>query len=218
MRLIPSADGTTARIHVAGRRLSAPEFAALVESAASRGDGDLHITSRGNIQIRGLDGAPHELGRVDDEAAGSVDTRAELGWLERADGLVDLGGAVAFGVIRAKVAQLLTVLEAEVSVTPRRTFLLHGLEPHVAEAAVRVLAPMGASFDAATDLVRISACIGAPACRHGLTDVRQDAFRADTPGRVHFVGCAKACGRPKEPHTEFLATGEGEYEVTQRGM
>lgn len=216
MRLISSSDGTTARIHVADGRLSAQDFASLVETASARGDGDLHITSRGNLQIRGLAEAPHELAEVDDGVAGSVDTPAELGWLDRDDGLVDLGGAVAFGVIRAKVAQLLTVLEADVTVTPRRTFVLHGLEPHVAEAAVRVLAPLGVSFDAATDLVRISACIGAPACRHGLTDVRQDAFRADTPGRVHFVGCAKACGRPKEPHTEFMATGEGEYEVTQR--
>lgn len=218
MRLISSADGTTVRIHVAGRRLSAADFAILVE-AASRGDGDLHITSRGNIQIRGLAEVPEELAALSalsDSAAGGVDKPAGLGWFERPDGTVDLGGALAFGVIRAKVARLLTVLEAEVTVTARRTFVLHRLEPHVAEAAVRVLAPLGVSFDEATDLVRISACVGAPACRHGLTDVRQDAFRADTPGRVHFVGCAKACGRPAEPHTEFMATGEGEYEVTQR--
>lgn len=299
MRLISSADGTTARLRIPGGRIGAGDFADLV-AAAAEGEGHLHTTSRGNIELRGLSGAPgvdlgpdrdviasplspvcaqvarelasllpadaplvavddgsgdmlahgprHGLSLVgvnqarvygdgqvvglmqavqrvaalcDGQDAGRADLPAEereapLGWLERPDGLVDLGGVSAFGVIPRKVAQLITVLEVDVSVTPWRTFVLHGLEPGAAEAAVRVLAPLGVSFDAATDLVRISACIGAPACHRGLSDVRADAFRSGAQGRVHFVGCAKACGRPKTPHTEYLATGEGEYEVTAR--
>lgn len=139
-----------------------------------------------------------------------------LGWLERADGTVDLGGITAFGKVSAHILNMLTVLEADVSVTPWRSLIIHELEPGAAEAAVRVLAPLGVSFDAQSPWARVTACIGAPACRHALSDVRADASRVLDPGRVHVVGCEKACGRPAGPHTEYLATGDGEYEVTQR--
>lgn len=222
MKLTPSKDGTSARVHVPGSCIPAMEFARLVE-AASDGDGHVHITSSESIQIRGLGGAGERDLVPDDEvealARGVEDRKYEavpLGWIERSDGLVDLGAAVAFGMISAKVAQLLTVLEADISLTDARTLVIHGLEPHVAEAAVRVLAPLGLSFDEATDLVRISACVGAPTCRYGLSDVRSDALRSGAAGRVHFIGCERACGRPPIPHTEYLATGEGEYEVTDR--
>ena len=33
-------------------------------------------------------------------------------------------------------------------------------------------------------------------------------------GRVHFSGCERRCGRPKGGYVDYLATGDGEYEVT----
>ena len=53
MRLHEAADGLLARIRVPGGRMSPMAWQALA-AAARLGDGNLHVTSRGNVQIRGL--------------------------------------------------------------------------------------------------------------------------------------------------------------------
>ena len=54
-------------------------------------------------------------------------------------------------------------------------------------------------------LSRVSACVGAPACRNATTDVRGDARRlaATLPSRfsaesIHVSGCAKGCAKPSD--------------------
>ncbi|MEV6236508.1 hypothetical protein [Lentzea sp. NPDC051838] len=83
----------------------------------------------------------------------------------------------------------------------------------------------------------VSACTGRPGCAKSLSDVRADATvwvnathhthdpsrvppisilgsRSDTPGAVHWSGCARRCGRPHGDVIEFVATGDG-YEETR---
>lgn len=63
LRIHAAADGGLARVRLPGGLLRAPQFAALADAAADLGDGHLELTSRGNIQVRGLmDGAEAELG------------------------------------------------------------------------------------------------------------------------------------------------------------
>lgn len=50
----PAADGGVARIRVPGGRLSATAFRAVAAAARDLGDGGIELTSRGNLQIRGL--------------------------------------------------------------------------------------------------------------------------------------------------------------------
>jgi precorrin-3B synthase len=50
-------DGHLARVRVPGGILTAAQAEALGEAAARLGDGDLHLTSRGNVQLRGLGAA-----------------------------------------------------------------------------------------------------------------------------------------------------------------
>ncbi|NDL60313.1 precorrin-3B synthase [Phytoactinopolyspora mesophila] len=57
-----AADGPLARIRVPGGRLTTPQVRALGQCAAELGDGRLHLTSRANIQLRGLSD-PDELAR-----------------------------------------------------------------------------------------------------------------------------------------------------------
>lgn len=53
IRLHEAADGLLARIRVPGGRMTPTSWQALA-AAARLGDGNLHLTSRGNVQIRGL--------------------------------------------------------------------------------------------------------------------------------------------------------------------
>ncbi|MFE9698412.1 cobalamin biosynthesis protein CobG [Streptomyces sp. NPDC006270] len=65
LRLHRADDGALARVRVPGGVLSADAADALLAVADRFGDGELHLTSRGNVQLRGLDaecgGGPAEL-------------------------------------------------------------------------------------------------------------------------------------------------------------
>lgn len=49
-----AADGALVRLRLPGGRISGPALAALGALSAEFGDGSLHLTSRGNLQVRGL--------------------------------------------------------------------------------------------------------------------------------------------------------------------
>jgi precorrin-3B synthase len=58
-----AADGALARVRVPGGALSGSQFRVLAQAARDLGDGALELTSRGNLQLRGLTaGAETELG------------------------------------------------------------------------------------------------------------------------------------------------------------
>lgn len=56
LRLHTADDGSLARIRLPGGLLGAAQARALADAAQRLGDGELHLTSRGNVQLRGLDG------------------------------------------------------------------------------------------------------------------------------------------------------------------
>ncbi len=76
LRLHAADDGGLARVRVPGGVLTADQAAALGAAAARLGDGALHLTSRGNVQLRGLD----------------PDCGAELGQLLTSAGLLPAPG------------------------------------------------------------------------------------------------------------------------------
>ncbi len=134
-----------------------------------------------------------------------------MGWISQDDGRIALGAAVPLGVLQARVAEYLAAIDAPMVITPWRSVLVCDLDEGVADAALRVLAPMGLVFDENSPWLDVSACTGSPGCEHSAADVRADATRAVTdPSTVHrhFVGCERACGSP--PAGEVLiATGDG---------
>jgi precorrin-3B synthase len=138
-------------------------------------------------------------------------TRPPVGWIPQDNGRVTLGAGVPLGVLGARVAEYLAAINAPMAITPWRSVLVFDLDDGVADAALRVLAPMGLVFDENSPWLSVSACTGSPGCEYSLADVRADAAAAvgePASGHRHFVGCERACGSP--PTGEVLvATGDG---------
>jgi precorrin-3B synthase len=142
-------------------------------------------------------------------------TAPPVGWIEQDDGRVALGAAVPLGVLSAHVAEHLAAIEAPLVITPWRSMLVCDLNEVIADAALRMLAPIGLVFDENSPWLAITACVGSPGCARSAADVRADAATAaQTAGvgvplqRRHYVGCERACGRP--PTGEVLvATPDG---------
>lgn len=143
-------------------------------------------------------------------------TTPPVGWIEQDDGRIALGAAVPLGLLRAHVAESLAAIEAPLVVTPWRSVLVVDLDEAVADAALRMLAPLGLVFDEASPWLLVSACAGSPGCERSAADVRADATAAVRSGDTgtnhrHFVGCERACGSP--PTGEVLVATEDGYRV-----
>ncbi|WP_082946589.1 precorrin-3B synthase [Gordonia sp. 852002-50395_SCH5434458] len=137
-----------------------------------------------------------------------------VGWFDQDDGRVLLGAVVELGRLPARLAEFIAAVEAPVVFTPDREILVCDLGEGVAETVVRVLAPMGLIFDAASSWAQVSSCAGAPGCSRGLAEVRADVKERVDSGppvteREHWVGCDRGCGSPREPHLRVEATGAG---------
>ena len=74
-------------------------------------------------------------------------TKPPVGWISQEDGRVALGAAVPQGVLPARVGEFLAAIEAPLVITPWRSVLVCDLDEAVADAALRVLAPLGLIFD-----------------------------------------------------------------------
>lgn len=140
-----------------------------------------------------------------------------IGWFDREDGTVSLGAGLPFGVLPRKVAEVLCAVEKPVQVTPWHSVLVHDLDEGEAEAVAKVLAPMGLIFDADSPKLQVTACTGLPGCAKSRSDVRRDALQLQATERTHFSGCERRCGHPRVAYTDYLATADGEYDVTAFG-
>lgn len=180
-----------------------------------------------NAAERVADAVVEELGarvrRQEPTPAESFDATAglsrQIGWIDQPDGLVSLAAGLRFGVLPARLARAISHTQVPVHITPWYSLILHDLEEEVAEQVVKVLAPNGLIFDRKSTWLRVSACTGRPGCKKSLADTRGDASHAIADGRlpegrVHFSGCERRCGKPKGGYFDYLATGDGEYEVT----
>ncbi|CDO89166.1 putative cobalamin biosynthesis protein CobG [Mycobacterium triplex] len=137
--------------------------------------------------------------------------RPPVGWIAQDDGRVALGAAVPLGVLPAQTAEYLAVIEAPMVITPWRSVLVCDLDEGVADAALRVLAPLGLVFDQNSGWLDVSACTGSPGCARSAADVRADAVHlvgTDSAVHRHLVGCERACGSPPTGQV-LVATGDG---------
>lgn len=169
----------------------------------------------GGARVAGALGLPVESPVEFDEPQ-AVPT---IGWLPQRDGHVALGGALALGLLDARLGEFLAAIGKPLVVTPWRSLLVCDLDEDTAETVVRVLAPMGLIFDAHSPWVDASACVGSQGCDRAHADVRADLTDAIDAGAVspgqrqHWSGCERRCGRPKGPVTDVIAGPTG-YRVS----
>ncbi|MEV6007379.1 cobalamin biosynthesis protein CobG [Streptomyces sp. NPDC051976] len=108
LRLHAADDGALARVRLPGGVLTAGQARVLGAAAAQLGDGDLHLTSRGNVQLRGLaDGCGTELAEALD-AAGLLPSRSH----ERVRNIVASPLSGLDGVAPGDIRPWLTALDA----------------------------------------------------------------------------------------------------------
>lgn len=183
----------------------------LASAADIHGDGHIHITDAGHVRLY----VPLLIDVPGFRPATTVTAEeGEIGWLGQTDGLVTLGAGLRLGMMSTQIARMLDVVEAPVRLCRDGLIQIEGLEEGIAEQVVRALAPLGLIFDAGSDLLQVSACGN---CGLARSDVHHDAMQAvagGLEGRTHFAGCEQRCGAPADEHIEYLALGEGEYEVS----
>jgi precorrin-3B synthase len=130
------------------------------------------------------------------------------------DGLAAVGAVVPLGrLTAAQGAALADVVQCggELLVTPWRSVVVPDLAPADVDGAAARLRSVGLVTDPGSPWVGVTACAGRPGCAKALADVRADATRTpgEPGGRVHWIGCERACGRPTGAHVEVRATADG---------
>ncbi|MDV8000190.1 hypothetical protein [Rhodococcus sp. IEGM 1408] len=73
-----------------------------------------------------------------------------VGWVDTDDGLVSLLSVVPDGIVSARLAEFLGAVDRPGTISADRVIGLHALTEAMAEQVVRVLAPMGMIYDAAS--------------------------------------------------------------------
>jgi precorrin-3B synthase len=146
-----------------------------------------------------------------------------------------VGVGLPFGWIPAdEFADLAIAVEqhggTELRLTPWRAILipLPSIEAAQALADRISLAPAGRGWreapgfilDPRDPLLRVAACVGAPACARAMTDVRGDAVRIASalPETItlHVSGCAKGCAHPKAAAITLVGQN-GRYALVRDG-
>ncbi|WP_020171321.1 precorrin-3B synthase [Gordonia polyisoprenivorans] len=172
---------------------------------------DLDAATRVSV----IDAARRRLGPPGDQTWADVPaTGPVVGWFEQDDGRVLLGAVVELGRLPSRLAEFLAAVGAPITITTDREILLCDLTEPIAETVVRVLAPMGLIFDAASPWVRVTSCAGAPGCANSHAPVRTDLANRVAVGepvtdREHWVGCERGCGSPTESHLRVEAGPDG---------
>lgn len=156
-------DGERVGLHVAGRDVGLETLTAHAADVLADAAGAFAAHSDGTGRVPGSGDLHHlvvvVLGEHPRTSPGTADpgpmTTAAVevppvGWVDTTDGLVSLLATVPHGVVPARLAEFLGAVDRPSTVSADGVIGLHALTEGMAEQVVRVLAPMGMVFDAAS--------------------------------------------------------------------
>jgi precorrin-3B synthase len=135
---------------------------------------------------------------------------APAGEVRQLDGRTALCVLAPLGRLSADQVSCIAEVASTARITPWRSVVIPDLDAST-EVAV-ALAAVGLGVNAASPWHGVSACTGRPGCAKSLADVQADAQAAlgRWPGRVvHWSGCSRRCGRPRDTSVDVVATTEG---------
>ncbi|WP_208112986.1 precorrin-3B synthase [Actinorugispora endophytica] len=130
-----------------------------------------------------------------------------------------VAGSVPLGILTPRIQDALVESAAHDSgaiiLTPWRGAVVAPVRADRADRVAESLSRAGLVVDPDSPWTRISACAGSPGCSRSRGDTRSHATalarRLAGPGSdrspVHVVGCERACGAPRGPHSLVLAGG-----------
>ena len=209
------------------------DLVALVGGAAIARDARISHTFspppplRGRSATRSVDGwgvlpPPSPSHRLSGGSTPHPDLRSDL---PLKGGGVAIGVGLPFGRTSASNLQYLTEQAAksgatELRLTPWRAVLVPCRSEEGAAHLVQSLPFDAFILDSNDPRRRVAACVGAPACQHATTSVRQDAGRlaqltTDTLF-LHLSGCAKVCAHQR-PAPVTLVGNNGRYDLIRDG-
>ena len=203
-----SGDGLLVRMNILSGVIEASTAREVAKLAEHYGNAQLDLTSRGNLQIRGVSEenytalyhALSALGFQEQVRSEKPEPAAlpELGFNEN-----KLALGLFFGRITAQALTWLAdkSVDGKIYLSPQRTVYLHNISATNVAALLDEAIVMGfitETFDARR---AIEACPGAPACSSAEGNTRELALAIATlmPGlaksgkRIHVSGCAKGC-------------------------
>ncbi|MDE3016518.1 MAG: hypothetical protein KGI29_06325 [Pseudomonadota bacterium] len=237
-RPMESGDGWLARLNVPAGKINADIARAVARLSAQYGNGQIDLTSRGNLQIRGVTTEGYEAllralsehGLTDEPRPprpGEPKNLPSLGFIaaDGESGALTLG--LLFGRITADALLWLAdkadgLADGIITLSPWRTMRLHGVAAASADALLAEAERVGFIIHTHDARRSIEACPGAPACKSAQGETRSLALAIagalpNVAQTIHVSGCAKGCACPRK--TEVVITaGNGLYDVAFGAM
>ena len=196
-----SGDGLLVRLNLPNGYIDTKIAQAVAALSTQYGNEQIDLTSRGNLQIRGVATENYEalfhaltaLGITEQSRPPKQET-APLPELGFHNGTLTLG--LVFGRVTASALTWLASIatDGKISLSTQRTMTLH----NISEATLAEAQRMGFITESNDSRRFIEACPGAPACAsaQGTTRDLALAIAAALPNlnhKIHVSGCAKGC-------------------------
>ncbi|MDE3059995.1 MAG: hypothetical protein KGJ06_03175 [Pseudomonadota bacterium] len=227
-RPMKTGDGWLVRLHTGGGDLMAAQARAIAVLSAEYGNGHLDLTSRGNLQIRGVALERYEtlfkklavLGLAEEQRPPRVapSSPPPLGF---ANGTIGLG--LPYGRIEAPMLAWLADMAEQfsngtIALSRRRAVFLSGISS--AENILRQAAARGFIIRSDDPRRAIECCPGAPACSSakGETRALAEVVAGHFPDLaasghvVHISGCTKGCAYSRNADVIIVAVA-GAYHL-----
>lgn len=228
-RPMETGDGWLVRLHIRYGILSRAQARFIAGCAAKYGNGYIDLTSRGNVQIRGVQQARY--GELLEEIIGFgfaeeprperpayPDYRPPLGFLPVCDDVGTVGLGLAFGRFDINsLTWLADVAGGIIYLSPWRCVFIPGITRDHAAALLQQAETQGFITHDHDARRAIITCPGAPACSSAQGETRALALEIaqrlhDLTGKIHVSGCAKGCACPQE--SDIVVTAKrGGYDI-----